>query len=405
MDIESITYRVWQFIKEFFYTQRLQDVPLVQNLNVQPEAHQKRAVVCYLTAYFFSDWDEVSMGRTQPYEIMAIVRVLSKLGYRIDIMNCNDTKALQYLRNTRYDLVFGFGEAFYRLCEQNSRATTVLYMTEHHPDFATEEENKRKAYFKQRYGKTVSTTRSNKFYSSKHLSRQYTHLILLGEKEPFLRQYAEPFQLFPTGLFNPLFMWSQKDHTVTRKKFLWLGSPGAALHKGLDLLIDVFSTRSDVVLHIAGMSDADRKTIPIPARDNIKDYGFINIKSDGFLKLVSQCTYLILPSCAEGFATSVTTGMLHGLIPIAMKDTGFNRIAHLAVLLDDYKLPYLEAKITELSHANPEYLQEKEKQVHAFAHCNFSVPAFEQHFFEIFTSIDSSYDTGCTLTNAPALVG
>jgi hypothetical protein len=405
MELEAITYRVWQFVKNFFYKQRLQDVPIVRNLNIQDKENQKRAVICYLTAYFFRDWNEVTMGRTQPYEIMAIVRVLAKLGYRIDIVNCNDSKAIRDLLSTDYDLIFGFGEAFYGLCKQNPAATTVLYMTEHHPVVAAHEEEKRIAYYKQRHGREVSTTRSNRFYSSKHLDRQYTHLILLGEKAPFMGQYADPFQLFPTGLTNPSFSFKPKEHTTSRKEFLWLGSPGAALHKGLDLLVDVFSTRDDVVLHIAGVSEADRKSIPIPAKSNIKDYGFINIKSDEFLEIVSRCSYLILPSCAEGFATSVTTGMLHGLIPVVMRNTGFNRIAELAVLLDDFELPYIYDKITELSQASPGVLQEREILIHAFAQENFSVAAFERRFYDIFKTIDSSYDTGRTLTNAPALVG
>jgi len=64
---------------------------------------------------------------------------------------------------------------------------------------------------------------------------------------------SEGYQLFPTGIINSDFKFKVKNYAQTRNNFLWLGTD-AFVHKGLDLLIDVFSKRDDVVLHICGIT-------------------------------------------------------------------------------------------------------------------------------------------------------
>lgn len=152
-------------------------------------------------------------------------------------------------------------------------------------------------------------------------------------------------------------------------------------------MLDVFAKRTDVVLHIGGLSNSDRKILSLPQKQNIVDYGHIDIKSDTFLRLVETCAYVVLPSCSEGFATSITTGMLHGLIPVVMKDTGFNRLGELAVFWEDFSVDYLDCKITELAEKPAACLAALSSKVYDFAAANFSLPAFEQNFRTILQEI------------------
>ena len=115
-------------------------------------------------------------------------------------------------------------------------------------------------------------------------------------------------------------MFYNKNHLDCRKHFLWLGSTGA-VHKGLDLLLDVFSMQDDMVLHIGGLEKQDRKTLGISKRKNIIEEGLIFIKSETFLKLVDKCSYIILPSCSEACSTSITTGMLLIIMPTGWTTT------------------------------------------------------------------------------------
>ncbi|WP_299819016.1 glycosyltransferase [uncultured Pontibacter sp.] len=383
--------KVWKYVKDYFYEQRILDAALVQNLNYNFATSQKKAVICYLTTSYFYDLDSNNIGRTQPYEVISIVKVLSDLGYCIDIVGCNDTKSLEHLKAKSYDLIFGFGEAFYQLTCLHPTATSILYMTEHHPAFSFQEERKRLDYFRARHNRGPQKLRSGIYYKLHHLEKTYSHLITMGETEPFMLQYAKPYTIYPTGILNPYFDAEQRGHTSGRKNFLWLGSTGA-IHKGLDLLLDVFAESNDITLHIAGLTQKDRKLLRVPSKANIIDHGYIDIKSDAFRELAVTCSYIVLPSCSEGFSTAITTGMLHGLIPVVMRNTGFNRIEGYAVLLDDFKIDYLKYKLLELAEKREEQLEEFSKSIQAFARKNFSITTFEQRLKEILLTTVSNHD-------------
>ncbi|QCW98795.1 glycosyltransferase family 4 protein [Aggregatimonas sangjinii] len=381
-----LTRNLWSNFKDIFYSERIEDTAVIQNLNFTATRKQKKAIVCYLTVSYTADWGNQNIGRTQPLEILSIVKVLSDLDYAIDVVNCNDMRALPIIASKDYHLVFGFGEVFYQLTLKHPNAMSIIYMTEHHPDFADREEKKRIAYFYERHQKKARIVRSGNYYKSHYFNQQYSHLVTLGEVDPFLKEYKSPFTIFPTGVVNTNFVFEKRDHVTTRNHFLWLGSFGA-VHKGLDLLLDVFENRDDLVLHIAGLSEEDEALLTPKKRANIINHGYLNVKTETFLELVKNCSFNILPSCSEGFSTAITTGMFHGLIPIVMRDTGFNRLKNNAIFLEDYKVPYLNQKLTEISARPSKELANFSKSVFEFAHENFSNSAFEMNFKEIIDTI------------------
>ena len=383
---KRLTQMLWRNVKDRFYVDRIEDTAVIQNINFTALRTQKKAVVSYLTSGYTADWGNQNIGRTQPLEILSIVKVLSDLDYAIDIVNCNDLNALPIIASKEYDLVFGFGEVFYQLTLKHPNAMSIIYMTEHHPDFADREEKKRIAYFYERHKKKARIVRSGNFYKSHYFNQLYSYVITMSEVDPYLKDYETPFTIFPTGVLNTNFVFDKKDHAATRKHFLWLGSYGA-VHKGLDLLLDVFEKRDDIVLHIAGLSEEDEKLLKPKKRANIINQGYINIKGPAFLELAKACSFIVLPSCSEACSTSITTGMLHGLIPIVIKDTGFNRLNENAIFLEDFKVPYLDEKLTEISTMPSKDLANYSRSGFDFAHENFSNTAFEMNFEKIMNTI------------------
>jgi len=382
----KIKNKIWYYIKDYFYFQRVAESPIVQNINNNCNPNQKRAIICYLTSSYFINWEDTKKGRTQPFEIMKIVNILSDLKYGQDIIGSNDIKALEVVKSKKYDLIFGFGETFYQLTNLQPAAISVLYMTENHPEFSYREERKRLDYFYERHGRRYNFMRSGIYYKKHHLQKIYSHVITMGEAKLLNNQYCNPYVIFPTGLKNPDYVFINKNHLHTRKHFLWLGS-GGAIHKGLDLLLDVFNQKDDIVLHICGLGKKERERLPMPIKDNIVEYGHIDIESDIFLDLVDKCSYIILPSCSEACSTSITTGMLHGLIPVVIRDTGFNQLGNNAIFLEDYKIDYLKMKLNEISNMDSDRLTLLSKHVFDFANQNFSISNFEENFRTIILDI------------------
>ena len=151
--------------------------------------------------------------------------------------------------------------------------------------------------------------------------------------------------------------------------------------------MDVFYKRNDIILHICGLDKKEKRILNIQQRENIIEHGHVNVNSDAWLELVQRCTFIILPSCSEGFSTSVTTGMLHGLIPVVNKDTGFNRAGDHIIFLEEYKVEYVAKRINELSGSDPQELSKLSKKIFDFAQENFSIEAFENNFNKIMTDI------------------
>ena len=76
-------------------------------------------------------------------------------------------------------------------------------------------------------------------------------------------------------------------------------------------------------LIIAGIQQGElKKLYPIPK--NVVHIGFINLKSERFLNLMNEASFILFPSCSEGMASGVLTCMNHGLIPIITKECGID---------------------------------------------------------------------------------
>jgi hypothetical protein len=382
----QIKNKIWANIKDYFYFQRMSSSPIVQNINLNCDPDQKKVIICYLTNGYFINFGNSKKTRTQLFEIMQIVNVFSSIGYAIDIIRFNDINALEVVKNKKYDSIFGFGEAFYQFTNLQPEAVSILYMTENPPEFSCSEEQKRLDYFYERYGRRYKFKRSGYFYKIHHLQKTYSYVITMGETKLLDNQYRNPYFIFPTGLRNLNYIFINKNHLQTRKHFLWFGS-GGAVHKGLDLLLDVFNQQDNIVLHFCGLYKEEREHLSVPRRENIIEYGHIDIESDFFLELVNKCSYIILPSCSEGCSTSITTGMLHGLIPIVIRDTGFNRLGNNAIFLEDFKIDYLRIKLNEISNLEPERLSLLSKKIFDFAQQNFLISVFKENFRKIILEI------------------
>src|SRR3954467_11245319 len=126
-DIQNkIKNKAWNYLKDSFYYNRLASPPILQNINFSPLHIQKKVIICYLTTSHFFELDDESKGRTQPFEILSIFNIFSELGFCIDVIGCNDVKAIEYVKKKKYDVIFGFGEAFYQLTNLQPDAISIL---------------------------------------------------------------------------------------------------------------------------------------------------------------------------------------------------------------------------------------------------------------------------------------
>lgn len=361
---------------------------VVFNVNLRPELeNQKKALVIYLNNQFLTS-NETNEFHTSVDESTVIVNSLIDNGYIVDIVDvfCNADMVFKKIKNINYDLIFGFGELFDKLSGiKTNHANNVLYCTENYPDFSLSQELERCENYFHRHGRRVKLKRSGRFYSRRSFNGA-SSVISLADKSNFEKfgVKSKINEIYPTGLYNKKFSIEKKLQTQG-KNFVWFGSSGV-IHKGLDLLVEAFDKLTgDYKLYICGV-ESEELDILVYSSKNIVNLGRVNVKSDSFLDIAYSCQYIILPSCSEGFSTSITTGMLHGLKPIITKDIGMNRLSDLAIFLEkkDLSVKGLKNKIELIINEDSPC---KHEEIYNFAQENFNLISYKNRIDKIISSI------------------
>lgn len=185
----------------------------------------------------------------------------------------------------------------------------------------------------------------------------FKNAILIGNefnKKTYDAYSFEKFYLVPnTGYdFKPPIVFSSKKNP---KSFLYFGSYGA-VHKGLDLLLDIFSQKDfPCKLYVCGLYYEEKDFVDAYKRelyntDNIIPVGFVDVSSSIFRDLCEECCYTILPSCSEGMAGSITTCMSAGVVPICSRQCGFDKED--VILLENCDKESIENTILKYSQVN-----------------------------------------------------
>ena len=120
----------------------------------------------------------------------------------------------------------------------------------------------------------------------------------------------------------------QKNFAEARNNFLWFGSRGA-IHKGLDLLLEFFSSRPHLNLYIAGLSETESNFgeyyKDILSLSNIHNLGFVVLNTEAFKNLMYLCAAVVCPSVSEGQNGAVLNVLAAGgLVPIVTPNVGID---------------------------------------------------------------------------------
>lgn len=140
-------------------------------------------------------------------------------------------------------------------------------------------------------------------------------------------RYANKPILHLTHSSNYTYLWpDSKNFAQCRNRFLWLGGKGL-VHKGLDLILEAFAELTEMELLICGTVDAEKDFIKayhneLNVAQNIKKLGWVDVGSQAFYDVMSNCIALIHPSASELTSGSVITCMHGGLIPVVSYQSG-----------------------------------------------------------------------------------
>lgn len=361
--------------------------PFLANLNYDPsDPSQKTVLVSYLTSLFRVDESPARLG-ARPSKSAAILRVFFERGYCVDVVDCRDEKNSEFVKNKKYDVVFGLGEPFYHACKNNPMAKKMIYNAELHPDFSKSELQKRLNYFEERHGWRPRSHRSYKYYKPHHFD--FVDIGILQGNDYTARAYDGKLDSLYTvscaGLINSRYSGTGGRKVYrTKKNFLWFGSKGA-VHKGLDLVVEAFALLPDLNLYVCGLKKSEKQYIDT-SPSNINELGFVDVQSDEFLKLMDQCSYVVYPSCSEGMPTSVLTCMNHGMIPIITRETGISLNNYGEYILD-VKVEALASLIRSVSEWDDVKVRGQHDRVYEFSVREYNLSSYKSQIHDVLNKV------------------
>ncbi len=292
--------------------------------NIYATKYSKNALLVYiLDPFIYPNNDGVHQAFEQVKEISAI---LSQCGYNVDII---DYRANSVKLKKKYDVVFDICKKDKPVYEKyiNDNTKQIVYFTGSESNFANDAELKRIEGVELRRGTKLIPRRQAPLIASS--VEKCDLAIMIGNTYTFATYKDFHFKktaLVPNTGYNFNFTFDKNQKKST--SFIYMGSAGA-VHKGLDLLLEVFcELGSPYKLFVCGYYENEEDFVKEYHKElydtgNIVSVGFVDIWSDKFKELSSECSFTVLPSCSEGCAGTVSTCMSAGIIPICSRMCGY----------------------------------------------------------------------------------
>lgn len=365
--------------------QKKNNYPILLNINWSPIKEQKHVLLCYLDYVSSNIRLYKNATHTNFAELDVLVKVFIDADCMIDICSFEAEGIDDILAGRQYDYILGFQSIYRKAVEMHPNAKKILYVSENPYHISKPAEEARIRYYKERTGYSAELFRTGKSYKEDDLNRADA-IICLGEKRHFEHLGIPVFHVTPTGLRNPnyQFRWDKKD----KNSFLVFGCNGI-IHKGIDILIEVFKLHPEWELYLcgAGTQKALKQYHLSPVPENIHLCGYVNTQSEAYIELVNRCVFVLLPSCSEACATSLLTCMCHGLIPITTINNGMEQYAKYCNFFDGFYIDEIARTIEELSATEMDELEKRAYETMLFSQSEFALPRFYRNIKSVLEQI------------------
>ncbi|MDD3263245.1 MAG: glycosyltransferase [Candidatus Absconditabacteria bacterium] len=347
--------------------------------NVFGTRFSSKVLISYITFPFCNEVENPK--HTNLLEAKKIAETFHELKYIVDVIDWTNKCKINY---KEYDIIFGFGEPFEKAFASNNKMQiTIAYLTFSNPYFANKAELERIIAFQKRKNKKVMLQRQMFDFMDLNINRKATAAICLGN-EVTLSTYENEFEnlyaLPATGLESAKDICINRNLYESRYKFLWFSGSGA-IHKGLDLCIEVFAKLPQCELYIAGPKDQDvfdayQEELTFK---NIHFLGKISVESEEYRDVCEKCSYSILPSCSEGQSTAVLTTMFSGLIPVVTKQCGIDCF-DFGYEIKDISIDEMIKLVEELSFKSVKELEVRHEAAYKYVNNNHTLDKFTKEF-------------------------
>ncbi len=327
--------------------------------------NKKKALVSYVLVppYFIPFYYKTSHNNA--ITSFLIAKALLRKGYDVYCYNYLDERSVNY--DESYDVFIGHNITFTPIASRlKGNFKKILLATGSDPHFGNQQQNLRIADVNRRKGSSLAVYNDN---IVPDLSPNYEladEVLLLGNS--FVRNtYAKRFQpkikLINNVTLHPYF---RRGGRGRKNCFLFISSVGQ-VHRGLDLLLDVFSSLPYELLILSAF-ELESEFVALYERElfhtpNIKALGFLPLDSAAFRDAVNDADFVILPSCAEGQSSSVINLMAYSVVPVIPENAGIPDVEKIGVLIGELTIDGVRRAVESAVRLTSEEYERKQTQV------------------------------------------
>lgn len=306
-------------------------------------------MVSYLPPPIWGDPAEIR-GHSNVWESSEIIRCFTRLGFVVDAIAWNDTT---FIPPAAYTAVFDIHCNLLRYAGKQTRK--IFHVTGSYPEYSNHAELERLDAVRMRRSCNLMQRRQVSVHD-RHLFNMNlaaAEMVTLIGNDVTLATFPENMRakirpVIATGAWLPSEV-TEADLSSRCREFLWFNGRGA-VHKGLDLVLEVFARHPELTLHVVGPYLRERDFVEAYRSElfnlpNIHSHGFLYPGGPAFRKLLQRVRLFINASCSEGISTSAITCMQAGLVPIMSSNCGISMPEGVGWLLRGNSLEEIEATV------------------------------------------------------------
>jgi len=319
------------------------------NLSVSLSARQEacgRILLCYLKepVQWSGDDERLNAGHPNEWDSWTIADILLELGWDVDVIDWDDW---DFLPTNSYDAVIALDANGARLTSLMgpNMPTLLLHLTTAAPDFNNAAEKSRLDALAKRRGATIRPMRQLAHVDGSEAALAAAQACTLTGNEWAASTYGSQLRskIHPIGVTTvpdaSTVQFTTRENDRRKNDFLWYFG-GGAVHKGLDITLEAFSSLNALTLNVVGDLESEPDFLWEYRRElfltrNIHYHGYLTTHSDERRRVFAESSFVVAPSCSEATSTAVAVCMASGLIPIVTPETGISLPQGVGIVINE----------------------------------------------------------------------
>ena len=359
------------------------DRPDLKVVSLKPERRSRGNVLfSYISAPFLlKPGEPIPTFHTQHWESWRMATTFLDFGYSVDVINYTNQT---FLPDKDYAVVVDARRNLERLAPLlKSDCIKIMHLDTSHILFHNAAEASRLLALQQRRKVTLQPRRFE--MPNRGIEHADCATMMGNGFTSRTYRYANK-RIYCLPISAPVvYPWPEEKHFEScRKRYIWFAS-GGMVHKGLDLVLEVFAKLPDYQLTVCGPVKDEKDFLAAYRKElfdtpNIRTFGWIDVTSREFIDIANNAVALLYPSCSEGQSGSLVTCLHAGLIPVASRESGVDIREDFGVYLNSCSLKEIQDAVQTLSGLPAKTLEAMARKAWEYARAKHTKENFAEEY-------------------------